>query len=121
MNKSYNKIVGNIGEDLACEYLKKLGYKILDRNYHYSKNAEIDVIALDKDCVVFVEVKTRTNMNFGHPFEAINRQKLQKIRSAAIKYMTENEIDSKSCRIDGIAIVGLESPTVEHIKNLEIY
>ena len=121
MNKSFNKIIGNKGEDIACKYLEKSGYKIIERNYHYSKNSEIDIIALDKDCVVFLEVKTRSNMNYGHPFEAINKQKLQKIRSAAIKFMSENELDSKSCRIDGIAIVGLESPTIEHIKNLEIY
>ena len=45
---------GNIGEQIACNYLQKKGWKILERNFHYSKYAEIDIIAKEKDCIVFV-------------------------------------------------------------------
>ena len=118
MNKVNNRIVGNLGENIACEYLEKLGYQIIERNYRYSKNAEIDIVAIDKDCLVFVEVKTRTNLNFGHPFESINRAKLHKIRTAAMDYMLTHD-RLKTCRIDCIAIVGLDNPTIEHLKNLD--
>ena len=60
---------GRIGEDIAKKYLQKLGYKIIDMNWHYSKNAEIDIIAEDGKILVFVEVKTRASLNFGHPLK----------------------------------------------------
>ena len=113
-----NKEKGNIGEDIAAKYLEKLGYKILSRNYHYSKNAEIDIIALDGKTLVFVEVKARTNLNFGHPFEAIDANKLQKLRTAIFGYLSEHEQDFSGYRCDGIAIIGLENPKIEHLKNI---
>ena len=76
-NTFQNKLVGKKGEDIAVEYLRKRGMKILDRNWHFSKNSEIDIIALENETLVFVEVKTRTNLNCGHPFEAIDYNKLK--------------------------------------------
>ena len=70
-----NKITGRLGEDIACNFLEKLGYKILAKNYRYSRFAEIDIVAKDKDTIVFTEVKTRCGTNFGHPFEAVNHKK----------------------------------------------
>ena len=72
-----NREFGNKGEDLACEYLIKNGYKILERNKHFSKLCEIDIIAKLKDKVVFVEVKTRKSNAFGSPMEAITKTKYQ--------------------------------------------
>ena len=112
---------GKTGEEKAVDYLKSAGYKILYRNWHYSKNAEIDIIAQDKDTLVFIEVKTRKSLNFGHPFEAINEAKLQKIRTAALGYINETKKEYKSFRIDGIAIIGLNNPKIEHIKNIGQY
>ena len=109
---------GKKGEDLAEAYLKKLKYKILDRNWHYSQNAEIDIIALENKTLVFVEVKTRKDLSNGHPFEAITVSKLNKIRTAIQAYLKETSIEFDDYRIDGIAIVGLENPTIEHIKNI---
>ena len=109
---------GRIGEDIAKVYLSNLGYKIIDSNWHYSKNAEIDIIAEDKKTLVFVEVKTRSSLNYGHPFEAINYTKINKIQSAILAYLSISEKKYNSYRFDGIAIVGLEHPTIEHIKNL---
>lgn len=112
---------GKKGEDIACDYVKKLGYKIIDRNWHYSKNAEIDIIALDKDCIVFIEVKTRKSEINGHPFEAITKNKIDKIITAAYAYLALSPEKYKDYRIDGIAIVGLNNPTIEHIKNIGLY
>lgn len=116
-----NIIKGRQGEEIAANYLVKNGYKIIDRNWHYSKNAEIDIIAEQNGILVFIEVKTRTNLNFGHPFESINYAKIQKIHKAIYGYLKESSIRYKSFRFDGIAIVGLNNPTIEHIKNLGQY
>ena len=70
-----NKTVGNAGEDLACRYLQKQGYEILERNKHYSKFCEIDIIAKHKSTIVFIEVKTRKTNEFGTPSEAITKTK----------------------------------------------
>ena len=109
---------GKSGEDIAETYLKKLKYKILNRNWHYSKNAEIDIIAMDKKTVVFVEVKTRSDLSKGHPFEAITNAKIEKMKKAIHAYLQLTNIKYDCYRIDGISIVGLENPTIEHLKNI---
>ena len=68
--------LGKIGEQIATEYVEKLGYKIIKRNF-YCKQGEIDIIAQDNQEIVFIEVKTRTNTNYGKPSEAINKVKLR--------------------------------------------
>ncbi len=121
MNFKNNIITGHFGEEKAGEYLISLGYKIIETNWHYSKNAEIDIIAEDNDTLVFVEVKTRTNLNYGHPFEAINALKIKKIHTAILGYLNQSKVKYKKFRLDGIAIIGLKNPTIEHIKNLGQY
>lgn len=118
MNSNIEK--GRIGENIAENYLKKSGYKIIDRNWHYSKNAEIDIIAMESDTLVFVEVKARSSLDFGHPFEAINRGKLEKLHTAILAYISNFKIKYKTFRLDGIAIIGLDTPKIEHIKNIGI-
>ena len=113
--------IGQKGEEIAKKYLINLGYKIIDTNWHYSKKAEIDIIAIDKDCIVFIEVKTRTNLNFGHPFEAIDYKKLEKIHKAILGYLTTSKLKYKNYRIDGIAIIGLNNSKIEHLKNIGQY
>ena len=83
---------------------------------HFSRNCEIDIIAKEKNTTVFVEVKTRKSLGFGHPFEAINKTKLNKIYMGSLTYAQENKI--KNFRIDGIAIIGIENPKIEHLKNI---
>ena len=114
-----NREKGAQGEDLALNYLLKKGYKLIERNWHYSKAAEIDLIMLDGKTLVFVEVKTRTNLNYGHPFEAINPNKMKNIRLAAHAFLSENSKNLKieKFRIDGVAIV--KTPfTIEHLENI---
>lgn len=111
-----NKVVGAAGEDLACRYLEKNGYKILDRNKHYSRFCEIDIIAKFKDTVVFVEVKTRKTNSFGAPFEAITKSKYDNIRLGVQHYLSENKV--KKYRIDVVGITLKPELKIEHLKNI---
>ena len=113
-----NKEKGNIGENLAAEYLEKIGYKILERNWRYSKIGEIDIIAMDKSTLVFVEVKARKSLAFGHPFEAIDEKKYNQVHTLAKAFMAQSNIKYKSCRIDGISVILSNPPEITHLKNL---
>jgi len=111
-----NKKIGNAGEDLACRYLQKLGYVILERNKHYSRFCELDIIAEYKDTVVFVEVKTRKDNSFGVPSEAITKTKYDNIKKGVQFYLSEHKV--KNFRIDVISITLKPSMRIEHIKNI---
>ena len=110
------KILGNAGEDLACRYLEKRGYKILERNKHYSRFCELDIIALDKNTTVFVEVKTRKSDAFGTPAEAITKTKLENIKKGVQYYLSENKV--KNFRIDVICITIKPEIKIEQLKNI---
>ena len=121
MNKKQNAEKGRFGEDIAENYLTSLGYKIIERNWHFSKNAEIDIIAEDNGALVFIEVKARASLDFGHPFEAVSPYKIKKLQSAVYAYMSGLETKYKMFRIDCIAVIGFQNPKIEHIKNLGQY
>lgn len=119
--KKYNKIVGNIGEDIATEYLKKNKYKILERNYVAGKG-EIDLVAKIKNTTVFVEVKTRQNNSFGTPAEAVDYKKKSKIIETAKRYIYEKNPDT-DFRFDIVEVYGFfsgdcfEFEKIEHIED----
>ena len=105
---------GKRSEIIAAEYLKNKGYKILATNYT-NKIGEIDIIAQDKDYIVFVEVKARLSQKFGHPLDAIDEVKQQKIHAVASLYLVEKRKYGKLCRFDAISILGFENPEIRHI------
>lgn len=109
---------GNYGEDLACKFLQQLGYQIVERNYFYG-HGEIDIIVKDKDELVFIEVKYRTNDEYGPPELSISKGKQKLIRRTAEAYLFDKKISEQNCRIDLIAILHLkdEKPKINHIKN----
>ena len=107
-------IYGKRSEIIAANFLKEKGYKILEINYK-NNVGEIDIIAKDKDYIVFVEVKSRLSQKFGHPFEAIDEIKQQKIHAVASLYMVKNHKYGSLCRFDAISILGLENPEITHI------
>lgn len=111
-----NREFGNKGEDLACEYLIKNGYEILERNKHFSKLCEIDIIAKIKSKIVFVEVKTRKSDAFGTPMEAITRGKYNNIKTGVLSYVQENKI--KNYQIDAIGITLQPTLKIQHLKNI---
>lgn len=113
MDRIFNKVVGNNGEEIAYKYLKKKHYKILARNY---KNpiGEIDIIAKQKDIIVFVEVKTRLSDYFGLPREAVDEHKQEKIRRVALGYLKHSRAMDSLIRFDVIEIL---DGKIEHIEN----
>lgn len=111
-----NREFGNLGEEIAAKYLIDNGYEILARNVHYSRFCELDIIAKYKSAVIFVEVKTRKNNDFGTPFEAITKAKYANIKKGALNYIAEHNI--KSYRIDVIGITLQPKLKIEHLQNV---
>jgi putative endonuclease len=112
------KQLGDLGEELAVKYLAKKGYLILERNYRYERG-EIDIIAKDEDILVFIEVKTRENLEYGYPEESVTKGKQKQIRKVAEAYLWEKDIKGQECRLDVISILfeGKGKPIINHIEN----
>ena len=96
-------VIGKFGEEEAKQYLEQQGYKILDRNFS-CKRGEIDIIALDKEEIVFVEIKSRTNQEFGLPAEAVTKKKIEHILKTAEYYLYIRNLQNEPTRIDVIEI-----------------
>ncbi len=96
--------LGNRGEKVAAAYLKSRGYKIIAFNYRCVLG-EIDIIAAKKDVLVFIEVKSRTNLNYGYPQEGITPKKQYRLRNIAQCYLKEKGIRDVSCRFDVVSIL----------------
>ena len=106
--------IAKLGEDKACEYLKKLGFKILERNYRKTYG-EIDIVAIDKNVLAFIEVKTRTSNLFGSPLEAITPWKLRSLVKTAQYYKMTHPKLPEALRIDAVAVT-LRNQEVENIE-----
>jgi len=107
-----NHIIGIQGEKTAENYVKSIGMSILAKNYRCIYG-EIDIIAKDNNCIVFIEVKYRKNTNYGYPLEAVNDIKQQKIKKTALYYIAQNNIEC-NIRFDAIGIL---CNNITHIKN----
>lgn len=113
MAESHN--LGQKGEDLATDHLKKAGFKILSRNWKWGKH-EIDIIAENKDLIVFAEVKTRTDDYQMHPVTAVTKEKQKSIIWAADGYLQKFKINKES-RFDVITIIkNSDSYQIDHIE-----
>ena len=108
------KEIGIIGENIATEFLLKKGFQIIERNF-LKPFGEIDIIAKDNNYLVFIEVKTRKNSNYGFPREFVNNNKIKKLQCVAQVYMSENNLYD-DFRFDVIEII-LDSNTLTHIEN----
>lgn len=111
---------GNYGEELACRFLKKNGYKILERNYRI-RGGEIDIVAKDKDTLVFVEVKTRWSHEYGPPAESMTPWKIKSLLKTARFYVLKIKWGDREYRLDFVSVDfadGKEDPQVELIKNI---
>jgi len=113
-----NREVGELGESLAQEYLKKQGYEIIETNKRFSRFCEIDIIAKQKNTLVFVEVKTRSSDFCGSPFEAITKTKYENIKTGLFTYLKETKIKHKNFRIDAISIILKPEIKINHLKNI---
>ena len=111
--------IGQRGEKLAGDFLRRKGMKIIRRNYRFDRG-EIDIICMDKETLVFAEVKTRTNRQYGTPIEAVSEKKAAQIRKVAEGFLMEesNGLEFQEIRFDivGILLEGNEE-IIEHIEN----
>lgn len=106
---------GDLGESLATKYLQSKGAYIIENKFKI-KSGEIDIITkLDED-IVFVEVKSRTNVKFGYPSEAVNYKKIKKITDIAKYYILKNNLYNTSIRFDVIEVY-LKDKKINHIVN----
>jgi len=108
---------GEKGEEIAVRHLKKEGYEIIETNYR-TKLGEIDIIAKDKDTIVFAEVKTRQSVQFGNPKQAVTIQKQKKISKVALCYLKATGQSSARARFDVVGVISnRDKAQVEIIKN----
>jgi putative endonuclease len=112
------KDTGSLGEQIASEYLKKKGYRVLETNYR-CRGGEIDIVARHQDYLVFIEVRTKTNLNFGSPEESITERKMEHLRLAANYYIQERSGFSESWRIDVVLVELTEGKKPSRIEVIE--
>ena len=97
------QLLGAEGERAAEKFLRRQRYTIVARNYRCS-SGEVDLVALDRSTVVFVEVKTRRQAGFGSPLEAVDPRKQRQIQRAAQHYLTENRLHDRDARFDVVGV-----------------
>jgi putative endonuclease len=103
--KSNNQSLGVFGEEKVSEYLRAHNYEIIERNWRI-KEGEIDIVALsDKGIVSFIEVKTRSSVAFGHPFEAINNDKAHRMQRLALAWLVTHKRFGSDYAIDVAAVL----------------
>lgn len=107
-----------IGEDIACDYLLKRGYKIIERNFR-KKYEEIDIVATHGSTLAFIEVKTRKSDSFGTPLEGISPFKVWHLVALAQFYKLTHKNLPDDMRIDAIGIVLAFDNSVEKIEHIE--
>ena len=111
------KKIGARGENLAVSYLKRRGYRIIERNYR-CRHGEVDAIARDGDTLVFVEVKTRSEGSFGTPLDAVSPAKRNKLVMLANWYLLSQKIQDVPVRFDVVAVdVSGTEPSITVVRN----
>ncbi|HEY2413320.1 MAG TPA: YraN family protein [Pirellulaceae bacterium] len=113
------KPLGRRGEDAAARFLKKLGYIIVARG-HRDNIGEVDLIAVDGRTVVFIEVKTRTSHDAGHPADAVDEKKQQRLTRLALSYLKRHDLLECAARFDVVAVTWPDDnscPVIEHFQN----
>lgn len=110
-------VVGRNGECIAEKYLIKNGYKIIEKNFR-CKQGEIDIIAKDKNEIVFIEVKTRTNKKYGNPIDAVTYIKRKHLLKSIEYYIYLKKLENSFIRIDIIEIYKKQNKFyIKHTKN----
>ena len=120
-----NRQLGVRGENEAVRFLAAHGFVILDRNWRCTQG-ELDIVAQDGVDLVFVEVKTRSSLRFGHPFEAVTGAKLARLRSLSVLWRDAHPLTTGPSRIDVVSVVlpnsregvGAQPPQIEHLRGV---
>lgn len=114
----YTQKIGKFGENEAEKYLKQKGYKILERNFS-CKRGEIDIIALDKGEIVFIEIKARASLKYGLPSESVTKYKLKHIYKTAEYYLYSRNLLNENTRIDVIEVyIKNNQVKINHLKQV---
>ncbi len=111
--------LGPAGEQVATAHLRHLGYQILERG-HRQRLGEIDIIALDGPCIVFVEVKSWASDVAGDPSQAVDRRKQEKLTRAALVYLKQRRLLDQPARFDVVSVVwpsASPTPQIRHFKH----
>lgn len=112
-----SKEFGNLGEEMACDYLASQEYQIIERNWFFNKK-ELDIVVKKDDMLIFVEVKTRMDTSLEDPSKAITKRKKRYLLEAANAYVLEKDIDLE-VRFDVITVLLDEhgAPTLQHYES----
>jgi putative endonuclease len=119
-NKPRSAVVGEWGEDVAAGFLKENKYRIIGRNVRPERRGEIDIIARHNETLVFVEVKTRGDEDFGPPASAVDDNKRHALNRAAAAYLRKARYPDLYYRFDLIEVIGQpgdKQPEIRHIEN----
>ncbi len=114
-----DKPLGQRGEAAAARFLRRRGYKILARSDQFGPG-ELDLVALQRKTIVFVEVKTRQSHEAGHPAEAVDERKQRRLTRLAVSFLKRHRLLEYPARFDVIAVTwpaGKWFPTIEHVEN----
>ena len=111
--------LGRRGEDLAAGYLAAAGIEVIDRNWR-CPDGEIDVVGIEDGTLVIVEVKTRSSLDYGHPFEAITPAKLARLYLLASRWKQAQDRRFAGFRVDAVSILddGVGDPVIEHLREV---
>ena len=109
--------LGTWGEDQAARYLKRLGWKILRRNFRAPGGGEVDLVCRDGDTLVFAEVKTRRSEEMGRPLDAVDRKKQQLIRRGAIHWLRLLNMPDLTFRFDVIEVLATDPIEIRVIES----
>lgn len=114
-SKSRNSEKGEFYENLAADYLRSLGFVIVERHYRYHRN-EIDIIALGEGCYIFAEVKARSRKDWGYGYQAVDKRKQASIRRVAEAYLVEKRLPlyDTTCRFD---VISFDNGELRHFRN----
>jgi len=115
----HKDVLGRQGEQLAAEYLERAGFRILDRNYRCSAG-EIDIVAADRRMLVACEVKTRSDLRFGTPVEAVTTEKLRRLRRLAVHWVLVHGLTFDGLRVDIVGVLRSSSGDfmIEHVRGV---
>ncbi len=108
--------LGRHGEELAASFLQAQGFVVLERNWRCDLG-EIDIVAMDRGCLVVCEVKTRSSLAFGTPAEAVTPAKAARLRRLATRWLAEHPLHADQVRIDvvGVVCASFVEPEISHL------
>jgi putative endonuclease len=111
--------LGRQGEQIAADYLRRIGLQILDRNWS-CQEGEIDIVAAERRALVICEVKTRSGTRYGTPLEAITRRKRSRLRRLAVRWVLAHGVLFDEVRVDAVGVLRSASGefAVEHVRGV---